>query len=438
MVKHRAARPWWALLHWTCCALWLLAQWLIVVGIARQGQRPVDFLAYERAATAVARGTSPYGTPELAQAVWRRFHAQDAAIRGAATLAEGRALARAQLAAGQEPGPYLYPPTLALLLGQLRIGPVAFGALVALAIAAFAALWLRATGHSAAWLWLVIASWDVLASSLGGNVELILLGATLSAAWLLWPPYAAPLIALVALIKPFYALFFVAFGALLFTAHPAPRRAARSLAAAAALALALAALEVARWGGPLRAATVDYLRHALGYQWFALPVAEQTPMSAWNRTPMQGLVNLGVPADVAQWAALTLWPLPLGVTLWWARGRPLGFPLAFALAFVLLYWGRPVGWGLPFLDVVVLAAAWPALARRGRALLLAAAVALAASHWGALALSVAGRGLVLFTPQRPEFPWETWLVLPACWLLLLRVPPAPRAQAQSVRNVHAQ
>jgi hypothetical protein len=203
----------------------------------------------------------------------------------------------------------------------------------------------------------------------------------------------------------------------------------RPLALSAALTLGLVALEVARWGESLRAATLDYLRHALDYQWFALPVAEQAPMSAWNRTPMQGLVNLGVPPDTAQWAALALWFLPVVVTLWWARGRPLGFPLAFALAFALLYWGRPVGWGLPFLDVVVLAAAWPTLARRGRALLLAAAVALAASHWGALALSAAGRGLALFTLQPPAFPWETWLVLPACWLLLLRGQSAPHARA---------
>jgi hypothetical protein len=182
MATRRGVRAWRTLLHWSCFALWLLAQWLVVVGIARQGQRPVDFLAYERAATALAHAETPYGTPEEARAVWRRFHAQDAAIRGAATRADGRALARAQLAAGQEPGPYLYPPTLALLLGLFRIGAVAFGALIALAIAAFAALWLRTTDRPAGWLWLVVASWDVLASSLGGNGELILVAATLAAA----------------------------------------------------------------------------------------------------------------------------------------------------------------------------------------------------------------------------------------------------------------
>jgi hypothetical protein len=280
---------------------------------------------------------------------------------------------------------------------------------------------------------LVLVSWDVLASLQGGNVELILLFGTLLAARLFWderPVFVAPLIALVVLVKPFYGLFFLTFGLLRLVSHPtAARSTLRSAAMTAAISLAVIAVEVYRWGPQLRAETVYYLGHALNYQWFILPPPEQTPLSAWNRTPLQALVSAGVAPTSAVWAALVLWLVFLGITLWRARGAELAFPLAFALAFVLLYWGRPVGWGLPYLDLIVPAAAWPSLARRGRALLLAAAVALLASHWGALVLSAAGRGLILFTLQRPELPWETWLVLPACWLLLLRGRTAPRARA---------
>jgi len=41
---------------------------------------------------------------------------------------------------------------------------------------------------------------------------------------------------------------------------------------------------------------VRYLAHTLDAQWFVLPVAAQTPMSAWNRTPLQALIALGLPA----------------------------------------------------------------------------------------------------------------------------------------------
>ena len=43
-----------------------------------------------------------------------------------------------------------------------------------------------------------------------------------------------------------------------------------------------------------------------------------------------------------------------------------------------------------------------------------------ASHLGAFILTLQGHGLPLFTLQRTDFPWETWLVIPLSWLLLLR------------------
>jgi hypothetical protein len=162
---------------------------------------------------------------------------------------------------------------------------------------------------------------------------------------------------------------------------------------------------------------VRYLAHTLDAQWFVLPVAAQTPMSAWNRTPLQALIALGLPAAPAQLVAALVWLAALGASAWLVRGRRLLFAPAFALAFALLYLGRPVGWTLVDLDLVVCVAAWPALPRVGRALLLVGVLALLASHWAALVLTGLGAGLPLLTLQPADRPWETWLVLPVAWAL---------------------
>jgi hypothetical protein len=158
---------------------------------------------------------------------------------------------------------------------------------------------------------------------------------------------------------------------------------------------------------------------SLEQQWFVLPVAEQTPMSMWNRTPMQGLVTAGLPADLALWGACALWLILLVLTGWRVLSLPITFPQAFALAFVLLYWGRPVGWTLNYLEIVVLGAIWPSVGARMKAALLCGASLLMLSHWWALALTVLGRSLSLFTLQSAEVPWESWSVVPLCWLLVL-------------------
>ena len=274
----------------------------------------------------------------------------------------------------------------------------------------------------------------MLASSVGGNVELILLFATLLATRLLWrgwAPLAAPPIALVVAIKPFYALFLLVFGLLRLLGRPlALRETARTLLVTSGLTLALLALEVSRWGAPLRAATVRYLRQALDYHWFVLPAAEQTPMSAWNRTPLQALVSAGAPLTLAQGTALLLWLLFVAITAWRAWGAPLTFPLAFALSLVLLYWGRPIGWTMTYLEVVLTVTVWPTLGRWQRAALLGAVAAVMGSHWWALALTVRGEGMPLVTLQRADVPWETWSLVPLSWLLLLRaLPSAPAPPA---------
>jgi hypothetical protein len=433
--RRRLSRlSWWPWLPWLLFGLSLLVWLPIFESLAAQGRAPVDFLAYRRAADALARGEPLYPPPADSQRIWRSFHQLDVDVRAAAARGQGRETLGEALARPQQPGPYVYPPTLALLVEQLQIGPIAFGILLVASVFGFGWLWLEGAGARSAWLWLIVLSWDVHASLSGGNVELLLLFGALLAARLLWdrrPLATAPVIALVVLVKPFYALFFVAFGALQLASRPtAVVTTLRSSTLSVGAALALIALEVARWGERLRAEAVDYLLHALEHQWLVLPVAEQTPMSAWNRAPVQGLVETGLSASAAQLAALGLWLALLAITAWravWrAPGTQISFPLAFALAFALLYLGRPVGWGLIYLEIVVLVAVWPDRPRWQRVGLLGAAVALMASHWWALVLTIRGEGLQLLTLQSADRPWETWLILPLSWLLLLRaISPRP-------------
>ena len=409
---------------WTAFVLWLLVQVPTFVGQAEQGKSPINFLAYRAAADALERGESPYGTPERRLQRFREIHQAETDLRSAAARGEAPAMLQELEAREQQPGLYLYPPTLARLISGLRLNGLAFAGLILLSMVGFGRLWLGGPGASSHWLLLIMFSWDVLASWYGGNVELVLLGGTLAAARLLWTRHtllAAPLIAPVVLIKPFYAMFFVTFGLLQLVSRPTEAGATlRSLAAGAALALAIMATEVDRWGATLRAQTFDYLLHGVDYLWFVLPPADQTPLSAWNRTPLQALVSAGLPATTAQRAALGLWLLFVVITLrraWWSQ---LAFPPAFALSLILLYWGRPVGWGLIYLEVVLVVAAWPSLRGWQRGGLLGALLALMASHWWALVLTLRGAGMSLFTLQSADFPWETWSVLPLAWLLLLK------------------
>jgi hypothetical protein len=413
------------ILMWGCFVAWLLLLFLIFLRIADQGQNPIDFLAYHRAADAVQQGHSPYLSLEASRQIWQAFHRQETALLQASTDAARQHELRTIAARPQQPGPYLYPPTLALLIAQLHINALIFAGLSLLTIFGFAWLWLYTTSRHPAWLLLIIGSFDVLASLTGGNVELLLLFVALLACWLLWrnhPLIAAPLIGFVLLVKPFYAILFLAFGLLQIASHPATMGATlKSLALALAATLLILMLEVYRWGSALQSAAVQYMQHALDYQWFVLPAAEQTPMSAWNRTPLQALISAGLPVVAAEALTIALWLLFLGITVWVVRRRELSFSLIWACAFLLLYWGRPVGWGLIYLELVLVSSAWPSLPRWGRLLLLALVVALMASHWWALVLTARGEGMPLLTLQRADLPWETWLVLPLSWLLVLRV-----------------
>jgi hypothetical protein len=285
---------------------------------------------------------------------------------------------------------------------------------------------MRSSNAHAAWLLLLPLSRDISASVEGANVEIALLFVTLLAARLIWDGRllaAAPLFSLALLIKPFYLFLFVTVVMLRQMSAPiSARLSKRSLMLATALVLGLIGMEMIRWGILLRAQALDFFLHASQSLWFTLPVWEQTPMSAWNRTPLQALVNIGASFSLSQITAALLWLLLLAVTAWqvYKDKVPLTFPLAFALALTLLYVARPVGWGFIFLEFCILTAVWSSLVQWQRVLLLAAVLVLFATRWWAVVLTFHGAGLPLLTLQKAHLPWETLLVLPLAWLLLLR------------------
>ncbi len=57
--------------------------------------------------------------------------------------------------------------------------------------------------------------------------------------------------------------------------------------------------------------------------------------------------------------------------------------------------------------------------RWARLALLVATAALMVSHWVALVQTAQGAGMPLLTLQSATLPWETWLVLPVSWLLIV-------------------
>lgn len=424
------------ILSWLLFAAWLLVAITLVADSAERGAVPVDFLAYQRAAEAIAKDQIPYATAGESREIFRSFHRLELELQAAQTLGKGRDFLREFAARPQQPGPYVYPPTLALLINQFNLDGMAFTAVILASVLGFVLIWFRATGAHASWLLLVIGSRDLSATLLGGNIELVLLFSTLAAARLLWDHrliWATPLIAFVVLIKPFYALFFIAF--LCLRAVPprgTERENPRALMVAAGILLLLLAAELYRWGPDLRAEALAFYLNAGDAMWTALPLAEQSPLSAWNRTPFQGLINLGLASLLAQVAALGLWGLFLGVSLWLARRTALTFPLVFGLALTLLYWGRPAGYGFNYLELVVAIVVWPSLVRWQRLAVLVVMAGIMGSRWWAFVETLRGENLSLLTMQTAAWPWETWLVLPFFWLLLLRVMTHPTVPSKTL------
>ncbi len=82
----------------------------------QQGVTPVDYQAYQRAAAALAHGATPYQTPAQSLAIWRSYHHLKVRLRTAHARGTPRRARGGGLLARTQPGPYLYLPTLALLM----------------------------------------------------------------------------------------------------------------------------------------------------------------------------------------------------------------------------------------------------------------------------------------------------------------------------------
>jgi len=135
-----------------CFVAWSLLLVPIFFQIADQGHEPIDFLAYHVAANALQQGKSPYPSPEASRQIWQSFHLQETALLQASSTTARQQVLRAIAARPQQPGPYLYPPTLALLIAQLHINAWSFAGVSLLAILDFAWLWLYTAGLHPSWL----------------------------------------------------------------------------------------------------------------------------------------------------------------------------------------------------------------------------------------------------------------------------------------------
>ncbi len=415
-VKSRAHR-WTGAIVWGLFIVYYSCIAAIIAASALVGVRPPDFNVYMGAAQAIEREESPYRPVEEVRAGWLAFNAltpQTMIDDPAATLIVG---------------PYLYPPTLALLYNRLLTDNVAVNSVImtllfAGSVLGFVGLWLHTDRSPPWWMLLALLSVEVTYVITSSNADGLLVAATLVGAWLTFTGrglWAAPPIAFAVLVKPFFGLFFAAFGLILLAGRTDHAHHFRTLTVAAVGSLALVAVDIALWGDFLRAEAWAYLTNAIAYTWYALPTENQFPFSIWNRSAMQVMVNAGVAVSLAQGLGYALWTLMLGVTLWRVRGRDVPFRLAFAIALVMLYWCRPVSWALLYLELVVVSAVWPYLGRRARLAVLLVALTLMAARWAMLLQTLAGQRPQFLTVQSADFPWEGWLLLPACWGLLVVV-----------------
>ena len=96
------------ILSWLLFAVWLLAPIALVVGSAERGKIPIDFLAYQHAAEAIAKGQSPYATVGESREIFRSFNRLESELQAAQARGEGRVFLREAAARPQQPGPYAY------------------------------------------------------------------------------------------------------------------------------------------------------------------------------------------------------------------------------------------------------------------------------------------------------------------------------------------
>ncbi|MEZ5004221.1 MAG: hypothetical protein R2730_14415 [Chitinophagales bacterium] len=393
--------------------LWSMLTLGMIVDYHQNGKTPADCATYFHALEQYSKQLSPYNTIEASQAQWMSIHhLEEQVLSGSIDEFPGEKIS----------GPFLYPPTLLQLMQFLHLTPIGFliGLLISLVL--FSWLWIRLNKLSVWWLLFFLFSWDILASFTLGNIEIILLTCTLITAYGIYTKRVvrvAPLIAFIGLVKPFYVLFFVAFGLLLLANNDEDRtKNGRSMIPGAGVTLLLLIMGWLLWPGWIRPDVIDFLSNGTAHSWYILPLADQTPMSIWNRTFMQGLVSVGISASIAQICSLIAWCILTLISIRLVWNKHLPFSILFAFSLLLFYWFRPVGWSLIFLDVIVLSAIWPYTGSLQKRALLSVGILFALTHWLALIKTGELEWLRLVTLQSATFPWETWFVFPAAFLLL--------------------
>ena len=417
----------------TVFALWWIALAIGLKAITLDaGELPIDYRTYVEAADRLALTGSPYPDAEIAQEAWRQMHR--------AAVAIFRTDLAPDTTAQPVSGPYLYPPALAQLIHQTQLPPLGYlialtGVTVALCLG-----WLALAGtRSLLWLLPMAVSIDVIAAFLGGNIEIFLIALSMLACWLLWRKravLAAVPIAVVLVVKPQFGLLFVAFAVIGCVAARPGCNFGRSVLVAACASVALVLSEALRWPTAAREDFLAYVADPVVFQYFALPADVRWPMLLWNRAPLQVFLNAGLSFEVAQALSLALYVLLLLVAAALLRGRRLRFAEIFALAYTLLWIARPITWSMPLLAVFVLAAVWPACERRERIALATVAAAVGLTHWVAFVLFPLGVWPGLLTLQTPAFPWETLLILPGSWAVVVIAArrgrrPGPEDEARS-------
>lgn len=379
------------------------------------GELPVDYRTYAIAADQVHATGSPYQSHTEAQKAWLSMHQSAMAV-----FRPDRA---EEVSPEVVSGPYLYPPTLALIIGSDQLSAQIFLLIHTVAVIALCLGWLKFSDAESGWWLLPMAvSVDLIAIYAGGNIEIILLALALFACRLLWRSHAvlaALAIAPVLLVKPQFVMMFGAFGCLWALSTRGSDNRGRTLLIVVAVTTLLVVSEVLRWPQTARTDIVEYLKDPVAFQYMVLPLDEQWPMSIWNRAPLQVLLNFGFPFGTAQTVAIGIYVLFLTISCICLSRRQLTFPLIFAISYILFLLGRPITWSLPMLGVIVLLAAWPGLRTTEKKLLAIVTFGVAMTHWVAFLLFGAGIWPGLLTFQSSTFPWETLFVLPGAWAVLI-------------------
>lgn len=406
------------------------AFWWVAVAIGLKvttidaGKLPVDYRTYSVAADLMRTSGSPYPGIDAAQDAWRSMH--DSLM--AAFRPDEAATDEVEVVSG----PYLYPPSLALVIGQGEIAAVPYLVLLTFATVGICVGWLWLSGQpSILWLLGMAGSADLSALFLLGNVEILLMTLSLVACLLIWRRrhlWASPLIAIVILVKPQFTLLFLAFGCIWLFNNSAARAKVIDAIFMIALVILLVVLEVSRWPVTALLDFLNYARNPSSLQYFALTPEQQWPIDTWNRSPLQVLLTMGLPFQAAQVIVAFIYVVILGLSVVLLRHERASFAVLFSVSYIVFLVGRPITWTMPWLAIFTLTSVWPVVTASGRKLLTVSAILIGASHWVAFALFASGIWPGLLTLQFPAFPWETLIVLPAAWIVIVtcaRSKPAP-------------